>query len=687
MATDDDPPRTASETASDPVATLLAAGDHAGAAQLAVERGELDRAIGIYDRLWRFADALPLALRLDRRALAVRLALDLGDPRHAGEIAATIPRDAAAELTAASAAFAARGRHLDAGHLAERAGDRAAAATFYRRAGNLVDVGRLEEAAGRDHEAGVAYEQARGRAGSDDERAAADLALGRLLARLGRHEDAARAFQRAMRAPPFHLGAGRALIGVLLALGYPLAANEVAIRLRQEKPELPAALDEIAALEAVEAATGAFPANALGAPTAAVGAAAGRRFKVLRSLGAGATSQVYVAEDTLLGQEVALKLLAFGAAGGGAEGQAYARFAREAEAAGRLRHPNIVALHDADPAAGLFVWELMSGGALAERLADGRPLPVAAVRRLALDLLSALAAAHDEAIVHRDVKPANILFDVAGNAKLSDFGVAHLADFGQTQTGGLLGTVAYMSPEQITGGRIGPAADLYALAVTLFQCLTGRLLFQGPDVVAQHLGEAPQPPSELRAGLTDAHDAVLARALRKAPDERWESALEMREAIRRWPTEATDLALEPPVAAPGEAGPPFFTADLGELVPLGRSTHGLLFKRDDPRLGRPVLVERRDSPVVGAELVRLRALAALGGPHVQRVLALSDDDTTVTYELVDGPRAALAELGSPVAAALAEARAAVGADATSVVLAQGGPVLEVVGVPLEPASR
>jgi len=673
--------------ADDPVATALAAGDHVAAARVAVARGELERALDIYDRLWRFADALPLALQLGRRPLAIRLALDLGDHRRASDIAAAIPHGATAELSAAAAAFAARGRHLDAGHLAERAGDRATAVVWYRRAGSILDVGRLEEAAGRVHEAGVAYEQARAQAGSADERAAADLALGRLLARAGRSADAARAFQRAIRVPSHALAAGRALVGALLALGYPLAANEVATRLRRDHPALPASLEEVAALEAVDAATGAFPPVARGAHDAPPE----RRFKVLRALGAGATSQVYVAEDTLLGHPVALKLLAFGASGAGADGQAYARFSREAEAAGRLRHPNIVALYDADPAAGLFVWELMTGGTLAEQLQDGGRLGAAVVRRLALDLLAALSAAHDQGIVHRDVKPANILFDAAGNAKLSDFGVAHLADFGQTQTGGLLGTVAYMAPEQISGGRIGPGADLYALAATLFQALTGRLPFLGPDVVAQHLAETPPAPTQLHAGLTAAHDAVLLRALRKAPDERWESARDMREAIRQWPLDdgPSPAGASVPVAPPAAASGPLPRAETE--VPVGRSANGLLFEAEDARLGRPVLIERRAAPVTGAELERLRAVAALGGPFVQRTLALSDDDTTVTYERVEGRHHRLASLAPLLAtmaaqdtAALTRSHAALVAlgaispGRVDVVVAPAGPILQVV---------
>ena len=119
---------------------------------------------------------------------------------------------------------------------------------------------------------------------------------------------------------------------------------------------------------------------------------------------------------------------------------------------------------------------------------------------MALDIIGGLEAAHHRGVVHRDVKPANIFFDARGTAKLGDFGVAHLVDLGQTQTGGLIGTLAYMSPEQITGAPISIAADLYALGVTLFEALTGRLPFLGPDFVAQHLGEAPPPASAVARG-------------------------------------------------------------------------------------------------------------------------------------------------------------------------------------------
>src|SRR4029079_2439785 len=130
-----------------------------------------------------------------------------------------------------------------------------------------------------------------------------------------------------------------------------------------------------------------------------------------------------------------------------------------------------------------------------QRLAASERLAAVQVRRMALDIIAGLQAAHHRGLVHRDVKPANVFFDARGTAKLGDFGVAHLVDLGQTQTGGLIGTLAYMSPEQITGAPISIAADIYALSGTLFGAVPGRLPFLGPDFVAQHLGEEPPAPT------------------------------------------------------------------------------------------------------------------------------------------------------------------------------------------------
>src|SRR5690606_10669846 len=159
---------------------------------------------------------------------------------------------------------------------------------------------------------------------------------------------------------------------------------------------------------------------------------------------------------------------------------------------------------------GYLVMEYMIGGSLDRRI--DRRLGPGPVRRLAADLLSGLERAHRRGVIHRDIKPANVFFDARGSAKRGDFGVAHLLDLGQTQTGGLIGTLAYMAPEQITGAPLTIAADLYALGVTLYEALVGRLPLLGPDFVAQHLGEIPPLASSVAAqgiAIAPGWDAIL----------------------------------------------------------------------------------------------------------------------------------------------------------------------------------
>ncbi|HVR62176.1 MAG TPA: protein kinase [Polyangia bacterium] len=663
---------------------LVAHGAYDEAARHCVERGDLPRAIRLLERVWHFREAVPLALALGDRAWAVRLALDAGLPERAAEIAAAVEDDGAAELGAVADAFAARGRYFDAARAAERAGDLARAAGHYRRAGANLDAARVLELGGDHHQAGVIYEGLVHH-GTDDEAAAARLHLGRLLGRMGHHHDAARLLQVAARHALHRHAASRALCAELLALGFRDAATEILQRLRAEAPELPPAPEAFAAIERA-----AILSDGPGGRGVDVGLLR-RRFRIVRLLGGGATARVYQAEDTLLGRLVAVKLLAVGAGGTGAEHHAYLRFAREAEAAGRLRHPNIVALHDCDEAQGLFVLELMPGGTLADRLMASGPLAPAAVRRLALDLLSALAAAHDRGIVHRDVKPANVFFDAAGNAKLSDFGAAHLSDFGQTQTGGLIGSLATMSPEQISGSSIGFAADIYALGVTLFEALTGRPPFLGPDIVAQHLSEPPPRPSLLRPELAAAFDDVLARALAKAPEQRFPSAEAMAEAIRQWPTEAIGAAvaaISPPAQPAAPVAPPRPDSPADPGYELMRTDQGTLVLARDPRVGRLILREARLQPLEDDELDRLRLRAAAGGPHVQRILEITADRTQIVYEAIAGLAVSLEDLSSDDRARLGPAvealrAAGVATGALSVVRTLGGPVV-LVAPPLPP---
>jgi serine/threonine-protein kinase len=666
---------------------LVAHGAYVEAARQCVEGGDLPRAISLLERVWQFREAIPLALTLGDRPLAVRLALDASLPEQAVELAAQIADDAPIELGAAADAFASRGRHFEAARTAERAADLVRAAAHYRRAGANLDAARVLELSGDHHQAGVIYEGLV-QQGTDDEAAAARLALGRLLGRLGHHHDAARLLQVAARHAQHRHAASRALCGELLALGFREAATEVLSRLRRDAPELPPSPEAFAEIE--RAATLSDGPGARGVDVGLLR----RRFRIARLLGGGATARVYEAMDTLLGRPVAVKLLAVGAGGTGAERHAYLRFAREAEAAGRLRHPHIVTLHDFDEAQGLFVLELMVGGTLTDRLLATGPLPPVAARRLALDILSALAAAHERGIIHRDVKPANIFFDAAGNAKLSDFGAAHLNDFGQTQTGGLIGTLATMSPEQISGQSIGFGADLYSLGVTLFEALTGRPPFLGPDIVAQHLSETPPDASTIRPGLAPLHDQVLARALAKAPALRFLSAEAMAEAIRRWPTDAPapSVSLPAPAAAVQTviATSDRATAAEDEGQVLMRTEQGALFLARDARVGRAVLHDARTQPIDEDELGRLRLLAAAGAPHVQRILEIAADRRRIVYEAIAGPAVPLDELTdgerallAPLLTGLRATGAVTGA--VGVVRTDGGPVI-LVAPPLPPGA-
>jgi eukaryotic-like serine/threonine-protein kinase len=662
----------------DEIAALVSAGDYMAAAARAEAAGDLRRGIKLLERVWRFADALPLAMRLGDAALAVRLALDAKLDQQAAAIASAIGDDRRADLDAASAAFASRGRFLEAAGTAERAGSFERAARLYQRAGVPLKAAHALERAGLWNEAGRLFEQVAAEATQDGDPATAaqaQLALGSLLGRLGQPLESTRALQAAARHPASARAAQQRLCVELGALALPSAADEIARRLHAAYPDLPDSAAAIAELELSARSGRALSAEPL------------RRFGELRLIGAGTLGRVYAAEDRLLGETVVLKILAVGAGGSDEERLAFQRFVREAEASSRLKHPNIVRLRDVDQRAGILVLEYLPGGTLAATLARQGRLPPAAVRRLALELLSALAAAHRAGIVHRDVKPANVFYDAAGNAKLADFGAAHLADFGGTQTAGFIGTLAYLSPEQISGAPIGPEADLYGLGATLFEALTGRLPFLGPDIVGQHLGEMPPQPSALHPGLAAAHDEVLERALRKRPGDRFASADAMAEAIRAWPVEvdlggpralAGDPAATGPVRVrtPAPGVPP-------ARVALGRTARGLLHATRDARVGRHVLLEELDAPLTPEGRTALWALARAGGPHVQRVLALIDGDRAVVYEAPEGdlvPAEALAPDQAALLAPLWPALDAAGVHLPGrpVWLTPGGPVIQVV---------
>ena len=245
-------------------------------------------------------------------------------------------------------------------------------------------------------------------------------------------------------------------------------------------------------------------------------------------LGRGSIGEVYRARDPRTGQSLAIKTLALGnELTGEARDEARRRFAHEALAAGRLKHPDIVAVLGSGEAHGLawMAMEFLPGRDLSQRAAPGRLLPVADVLRIGARVAEALAYAHRQGVLHRDVKPANVVVDLAADSiKLTDFGIARIADDARrTRTGMLLGTPAYMSPEQIAGQQLDGRSDLYSLGVMLFQLLCGRLPHEAGSMAEQMRQIAQQQAPDIRSlrpELPAALAGVVAQALEKRPESR-----------------------------------------------------------------------------------------------------------------------------------------------------------------------
>ena len=306
-------------------------------------------------------------------------------------------------------------------------------------------------------------------------------------------------------------------------------------------------------------------------------------YRIVAPLGRGGMATVYRAHDPALDRHVALKVLP-------AEflhDPTFAeRFRQEARVAARLEHPHVVPIHGfgIDEGRPWMALRLLGGGSLADRLRKG-PIAPAEVARILAEIASALDAAHARGIVHRDLKPANILLDESGRAYLADFGIARVLEGSAvaTATGMVQGTPAYMAPEQAMGTKAEPPADVYALGVVAFECLTGRVPYTGQTPVAVLMKHVSDPVPEPRPGeVPQAVTPVLRRCLAKNPGERWPSAQAFTEALSRetarftvTPTVEDVPTLDAPVATPAPlAGPPSGPAAPTSMLPgrgLGRT--------------------------------------------------------------------------------------------------------------------
>ncbi|NUP14416.1 MAG: serine/threonine protein kinase [Polyangiaceae bacterium] len=547
-----------------------------------------------------FRGAAHAALQGRAPVLAARLAALAGDEATLGIVEEALAIEGPDALSRAGADLAARGHWSFAGRLLERSGAFVDAGNAYAKGGEPALAALAFEQGGKPAEGAKALERAlRDDAQADHLR----RALAELLLRHGKNEGAVKALQQ-MRPGAERDRALPLLARSLKAIGLFEAAAQVEAE-AQDK-----------AVDSSDLVPSSRDSSKPGEP----GAVLFGRYEVVRELKKTPHAHVFEATDRLAARKVAVKVLAASARGTGRD--AFLRFEREARALQSLRHPTIVGIYDFVPDGPAMVLEWMSGGSLADLMRREVFAPARAVE-IANATLAALAQAHTVGILHRDVKPSNVLFDDIGTPKLSDFGAAHLGDMSTTVTAGAIGTFSYMSPEQRRGQAAGVRSDIYAVGALLYEMLTGE-----PAEPLKEAAFLERPPSAYHVDLTERHDAILAPflaedALARPPDA--SSARKLLESVR-W--SARVLPREGPASRRSSNRPPPNVAtrvvpplDVGD----GRDLDHLFF---DTVTERNVVIV----PLDEASLERFRAWSKVLHPSVAAVLRASTSDAELWLE-------------------------------------------------------
>jgi serine/threonine protein kinase len=260
------------------------------------------------------------------------------------------------------------------------------------------------------------------------------------------------------------------------------------------------------------------------------------KYQIRGTLGRGAMGTVYDGWDPVIGRRVAIKTVRMADHDDAEAQEGLDRFKNEAQAAGRLSHPNIVAVYDygeADETA-FIVMEFIEGHSLKERLDTREPVPLAETVRIMQQVLAALQFSHDKGVIHRDVKPGNVMLTIDGQVKLADFGIARIESSAMTQVGTMIGTPAYMSPEQLLAEAVDARSDIYSSGVLLYQLLTGERPFECglPAIMHKALNTTPKRPSEVSVTAAPSMDPVVAQAMARRPDDRYPNAAAFALALR-----------------------------------------------------------------------------------------------------------------------------------------------------------